>query len=621
MGRDEKLFEQFPPVTTKEWMERINADLRGADFSKKLVWKTSEGFDVMPFYRQEDLNRLKHTDCVPGEYPYIRGNNKGGNTWRIRQDIGVTDYGKSNKKAREIFLRGIDSPGFVFSDPESITAENLGILLEGIHPEAVEFNFLTNGKAKELALSLIEWVRKSGFNPSKIRGAIEADPLGRLIVNGTLCIPVEKGLDYLAAVVTSLSVLPQFRAIHIKASNFGNSGADIVRELAMGLSMGTEYVVQLTDRGIDTAMAFSKIRFSFGIGADYFPEIAKLRAARLLWSAIADRFLPGNREAARMEIHSVTGRWNKTLFDPYINILRAQTEAMSAILGGTDSLTVEPFDIVFRDPSEFSERIARNQQIILKEESYFDRVSDPGAGSYYIENLTNLIAGSAWKLFLEIEDNGGFLESVKKGFIQEKVKESALKREAEVSVRKRTFVGTNRFPDQSEQSAPEKDMKRVFNHKQYENELIVEPLRQFRGTEKFEQLRLNVEKAERKPVVFLFTIGNHSLRKARALFASDFFGCAGYRIIDTPGFETPEDGIKEVHRLKPDIVVICSSDDEYSRYVPGIFDSLKETTLLVVAGNPPCSEMLRSIGVEFFISSRSDLYQVLESFNRNLGIV
>jgi methylmalonyl-CoA mutase len=432
MNKKEKLFSQFLPVSTREWMDKINTDLKGADFNRKLVWKTREGFEVMPFYREEDMSDLKYLDTLPGEYPYLRGSKTAGNSWKIRQNVIVSDYAEANSKALDILMKGVDSLGFVISDPESISFNNLELLLNDISPEAVELNFLSNGRAKELALFFQEWIRKKGTDPPKISGAIETDLLGRLALNGTLCIPVDQGLDYLAEVAESLSSLPIFRAIHLNASNFGNAGCDVVQEIAFGLSMGTEYLTQLTGRGLDAGVALSKIRFSFGIVPEYFLQISKLRAARLLWSVIAEGFLPGNKEAAKMDIHCITGRWNKTLFDPYVNMLRTQTEAMSAILGGTDSLTVEPYDIVFRNPSEFSERIARNQQLILKEESYFDKVADPGAGSYFIEKLTSILADSAWKLFLEIEGQGGFLESLKEGFFQNKIKESAVKLQTEV---------------------------------------------------------------------------------------------------------------------------------------------------------------------------------------------
>jgi methylmalonyl-CoA mutase len=426
--KKEKLFDQFPPISTKEWMDKIHIDLKGADFNKKMVWKTYEGFEVQPFYRMEDIENLMYINSLPGEFPYIRGAKIKNNNWYVRQNIEVSDYSKANRKALTILMKGVDSMGFIITDPESVSEKNFEILLQSIHIENIEINFLCNGKAKEILELIIKITTERGLDPGKIHGAIEADPIGRLTQNGKLCVPVEAGFDYLASLTTSASVFRNLRIVHLNASNFNNAGTDIVQELAFGISMASEYLAQLTERGINADIAASKIRFSFGIGSNYFPEIAKLRAARLLWSVVDNGFQPANSESIKMDIHCVTSEWNKTVNDPYVNMLRTQTEAMSAILGGTDSLTVEPFDIVFRQPDEFSERIARNQQLILKEESYFDKVADPAAGSYYIENLTNLIADSAWKLFLELEKDGGFLSCLRSGLIRKKLSESAGKR-------------------------------------------------------------------------------------------------------------------------------------------------------------------------------------------------
>ncbi|OFY68409.1 MAG: methylmalonyl-CoA mutase small subunit [Bacteroidetes bacterium RBG_13_43_22] len=620
MSTREKLFEQFPPVSTKEWMDKITTDLKGADFNRKLVWTTIEGLQVMPFYRQEDIENLKYIDSLPGEFPYMRGNRVQNNNWEIRQSITVTDYSAANRKAREILMKGIDSLGFFIADPATISEKNVDLLLRDICTEAVELNFLSDGKAKEIVELFMCYLEKSNADLNIIHGAVETDPLGRLMLNGTLCIPVEKGFDYLADVAKLVSPLPGFRAIHLNASNFGNAGADIVQELAFGLSMGTEYISQLCMRGMKPDEAASKIRFSFGIGSSYFQEIAKLRAARLIWSVIINGFHPDGINSVRMEIHCVTSRWNKTVYDPYVNILRTQTEAMSAILGGTDSLTVEPFDIIFREPDEFSERIARNQQLILREESYFNKVADPAAGSYYIENLTSLIADSTWKLFLETEANGGFLESLKKGFIQGKIKESADKRKAEIAKRKLTFLGTNLYPVQDEILPEGADPGKLIMDKYPVQEMVVEPVKLFRGPEVFEKLRLSVEKAVRKPVVFIFTTGNHVMRKARAQFSLNFFGCSGYHIIDNPGFETIEEGIREANDLKADIVVLCSSDEEYETIAPEVFRKLKDKTIFVIAGNPPCIDDLKAKGIEHFISVRSDVIETLRLFNSHLGI-
>jgi len=424
-----RLFEQFPPVTTKEWLERISADLKGADFYEKLVWKTGEGFDVMPFYRIDDLQNLKHID---GFLPLLlrgdiittghdRGVHSSSNNWLVRQNIKVSDYTAANKKALNILMKGVDSLGFILEDPGSVNENNLALLIDGVDPDGSEINFFTNGKAREIISSLINICGKRGIDRTSLRGAVEADPLGRLMMTGTLCIPVEAGFDYLASLTKECALLPDYRNIIINGSNFANLGSGVVKELAFSISMAAEYLTQLTDRGISAGDAASKMRFSFGTGSDYFMEIAKLRAARILWELIAEAYNTPDNKKFRMEIHSVTKIWNDSVADPYINMLRTQTEAMSAILGGTDSLTVNPFDITGGSPDEFSERIARNQQLILKEEAWFDKVADPSAGSYYIETLTTLIAENSWKLFTDIEKMGGFISALNSGFVREKV--------------------------------------------------------------------------------------------------------------------------------------------------------------------------------------------------------
>jgi len=620
MKKREKLFEQFSPVSKKEWLDKISTELKRDDFKSKLVWKTDEGFGVMPFYMQEDTENLKYINSLPGEFPYLRGNKTDNNTWKIRQNITVRDYSEANRKAVEILMKGVDSLGFIIDDPELLGEKNFDSLLKYIYPEFVELNFLSTGKVKEIAGFFLNYIYKTKSDPQKITGAIETDPLSRLMLNGTLCIPVEKGFDYLADVTGMISSLPGFRAININASNFCNAGSDLVQELGFAISMGAEYVSQLVERGIGADVAASRIRFSFGTGSNFFPEIAKLRAARLLWSAVMNGFMPGNYESARMEIHCVTSRWNKTLYDSHINILRTQTEAMAAILGGTDSLTVEPFDVVFREPDEFSERIARNQQLILKEESFFDKVADPVSGSYYIENLTSLMEDNAWKLFLETESQGGFLESLKKGFIQGKIQESAANRKNDISKRKIKFVGTSLYPEQDEEIPARTDIDGLFIGQPSAEDIIVEPVRLFRGPAVLEKIRMTVGGEDRRPAAFMFTTGDQFMRKARAQFASDFFGCAGYRIIDNPGFETVEEGIKAAVTSGSDIIVICSSDEEYSLVAPEIFKRLKNTAMIVIAGNPPCMDELKSLGIEHFISTRSDIVAKLEYFNARLGV-
>jgi len=620
MDKKKKLFEQFPPVSTQQWMDKINADLKGADFNKKLVWKTRDGLSVMPFYRQEDLDTLPHSNLLPGDFPFVRGTQTAGNNWLVRQDIVVTDYSAANAKALDILMRGITSLGFVITDPQSVNNETLSQLLKGIHPESIEVNFSIAGRAKELLAALQGYLEKSGTDLKQVHITVSADPLGRLAANGKLCVTVEQGLDYLADLVRESAKTPGIKCLEPSGTIFSNAGAGPVAELAYTLSLGNEYMAVLTDRGISPETAAGAMRFTFGIGPDFFPEIAKLRAARMLWAEIVKAWGPESGEAGKMHIHSVTGRWNKTLFDPYVNMLRTQTEAMSAVLGGAESITVEPFDAVFRSADDFSERIARNQQLLLMEEAHLGKVADPGAGSYYIEELTAMTAREAWKLFLEIENEGGFLAALRKGMIQQRISEAAATRKADMAKRKEVLLGTNQYPDFREKKSPEHDPGKLFAEYTPSSDEEVKPIIPARGADEFEKLRLATEQSGRRPLAFMLTIGDLAMRRARAQFSSNFFAVAGYEVKDNNGFASVAEGVIAAVEAKADIIIICSSDDEYATLAKEAFMAIAGKAVFVVAGNPPCTDDLKAAGVEHFISLRSNVLETLQMFNRILGI-
>lgn len=627
MVKQKNLFSAFPPVSTKEWTDRITADLKGADFYKKLVWRTREGFDVMPFYREEDLDKPEFLTNISGYF--LKGASSGepcstaspaGNSWLIRHDITVGGFQEANEKALAVLMRGVDSLGFILPDPELINEKNIGALLKDIDLRCVEINFLPAGKAREILSLLTGIVNTKGYDRSLIRGAIEADPLGRLIVNGTLCIPVSEGFDYLAGLFKAAASLDNYRVLQVNGSNFVNAGSDSVQELALTLSMGVEYLSQLTERGISAGYAASKMRFCFGTGSSYFMEIAKLRAARLLWSVAGNSFNPSDPGAFKMAVHCVTGEWNKTVYDPYVNLLRTQTELMSAVLGGADSVTAIPFDSAYSAPGEFSGRIAINQQLILKEEAYFDKVSDPASGSYYIENLTMLLAENAWKLFLEIEGEGGFLSAVQSGSIQRRLAESARKRKAALTGRKETLLGTNQYPNPGEKLSKSVIAGIRYATTAEKQETDVEPIKLFRASEEYEKLRTAVDNAQAPPVVFLLTIGNNTMRKARAQFSAGFFGCAGYKVIDNEGFEGAEQGAEAALESAAPVVVICSSDEEYALYAPRVYSILKDKTIVVVAGNPDNLPEVKQSGITDFINVKTDVTEFLGRLNLRLGI-
>ena len=429
----EKLFSDFSPVPTEKWMEKVTADLKGADFEKKLVWKTNEGFKVKPFYRMEDLEGLKTTDALPGEFPYLRGTKKDSNEWLVRQEIKVESPQEANTKALDILNKGIDSLSFHVKAKE-LNAAYIETLLNDICAECVELNFSTcQGHVVELANLLVAYFQKKDYDVKRLQGSINFDYFNKMLSKGK-----EKGdmVQTAKALIEAIQPLPFYRVLNVNALSLNNAGAYISQELGYALAWGNEYMSQLTEAGVPAAIVAKKIKFNFGISSNYFLEIAKFRAARMLWANIVASYNPeclrdcdnkgANGEcrcAAKMRVHAETSTFNLTLFDAHVNLLRTQTEAMSAALAGVDSMTVVPFDKTYETPDEFSERMARNQQLLLKEESHFDKVVDPAAGSYYIENLTVSIAKQAWELFLAVEEEGGFYAALKAGTVQVAVNE------------------------------------------------------------------------------------------------------------------------------------------------------------------------------------------------------
>ncbi len=616
----EKLFSDFSPVTTEQWMEKITADLKGADFEKKLVWRTNEGFKVKPFYRKEDLEGLKTTDALPGEFPYLRGNKKDNNEWLVRQEIRVDDVKEANAKALDILNKGIDSLSFHVKAKE-LNAAYLETLLDGICAECVELNFSTcQGHVVELANLLVEYFQKKGYDLNKLQGSINFDYLNKMVAKGK-----EKGslVDTAKALIAATAALPEYRVINVNALTLNNAGAYIYQELGYALAWGNEYMNQLTEAGVPAATVAKKIKFNFGISSNYFLEIAKFRAGRMLWADIVNSYLAEGdcKCAAQMKVHAETSSFNLTIFDSYVNLLRTQTEAMSAALAGVDSMTVVPFDKAYETPNDFSERLARNQQLLLKEESHFDKVIDPAAGSYYIENLTVSIAKQAWDLFLAVEDEGGFYAAVKAGKVQEAVNASNKARHEAVAKRKEILLGTNQYPNFTELAGDKRPLEAVCccgggHHDTCEKD--VPTLNFDRAASEFEALRLQTEASGKRPKAFMLTIGNLAMRQARAQFSCNFLACAGYEVVDNLGFSSVEEGIDAAMAAKADIVVLCSSDDEYAEYAIPAFKALNGRAMFIVAGAPACMDELKAAGIENFIHVRVNVLETLKEYNAKL---
>lgn len=613
----ETLFSDFPAVSTQEWMDKITVDLKGADYEKRLVWKTNEGFKVKPFYRQEDLEGLKTTEGLPGQFPYLRGNKKNDNTWFIRQDIQVDNPEEANAKALDLLNKGIDSLGFKIKGKD-VSEEFIHTLLKDICCECIELNFKTcQRQTVKLARFVTQYFKEKGYAPEKLQGSFNFDPIGKMLKKGkdrSELIPTAKEL------IEILTSYPSFRCIAVNSLQLNNAGAYIYQELGYALAWGNQYLACMTEAGVPVDTAAQKIKFNFGISSNYFMEIAKFRAARLLWAQIVNEYKPSCLCACQMIAHAETSHFNLTLFDAHVNLLRTQTEAMSAALAGVDSMTVTPFDQAYESPNEFSERIARNQQLLLKEEAHLNRIVDPAAGSYYIENLTVSIAKQAWELFLQVEEEGGMTEAVKAGRIQEAVNGSNKARHEAVSKRKEILLGTNQYPNFTELAGEKSPLTSACccGNENEESDTEFAALNTDRAASEFEALRLQTEHSGKRPKAFMLTIGNLAMRQARAQFSCNFLACAGYEVIDNLGFPSVEEGVKAAINAQADIIVLCSSDDEYAEYAIPAFQEVNGRALFIVAGEPACMDDLKAAGIENFIHVRCNVLETLREYNKKL---
>jgi methylmalonyl-CoA mutase len=393
----------------------------------------------------------------------------------------------------------------------------------------------------------------------------------------------------------------------LDGSEFEEAGATAVEEIGFTLAVGVDFLAEMQSRDIEIDRAAASVTFSFAIGSSYFFQIAKFRAFRMLWTRAVESF-GGTAEGAKARIHARTSRWNETIYDPHVNVLRATTEAMSAVLGGADSVTAAPFDECYKLPDEASRRLGRNTQIILKHEALFAQVADAGAGSYYLETITDLLARESWKAMQKIEAGGGYRKALEDGQLSRALDQSKAKREKAVASRRRVLTGTNQFANPSERALDRVDPSRLAAER--------------RGAESYELLRLRTERhaadTGKLPRVLLAEFGDVKMRSARSVFAANFFACAGFDIV-AQRFSDAE----EIAASSADLIVLCSSDPEYLALSTELvlrLKSLGRETPVIVAGNPEFAEQLRAAGVADFIQIRSNPIEVLTTWQQKLGI-
>ncbi len=610
------LFSEFPPVSKEQWKDKAIKDLKGADF-EKLVYKTLEGFDVQPFYTMEDTEGLDYLQKFENISEKSTAAVK---SWVNSEKINVKNSKNGHKLASESLHGGAQGLIFKIDNPEAIDFE---VLLSEIDLTQISVSFVVKNDPVKLIKQYFDFLTNNKIDKNQISGNLEFDPLGNYAVSGQLNDVV---FNHLIEVLELTTTTPKFFAITVNSSHFHDSGSSLVQEIAYTLNTAVEYIDKLSEAGGEVETIINNLQFSIAVGTDYFMEIAKLKSIRILFAKIAEAYGLKDFDPGNIRIHCFTALWSKTLYDPSVNMLRDTTIAMSAIIGGCNSLNIEPYDASFKNPKNFLRRIARNISTIIKDESYLNKVVDPVAGSYYLENLIDQQLQNAWSLFQEVESKGGFLAAFKDGFIQQKIsaiREIKLKK---VSQRRDVIVGTNQYPNIQEIINPEEVQVLDIGSSD------ANVLRPQRAAEEFEKMRLDTDKYVKqngdnaRPTVLLLEYGdNVVIRKARATFSFRFFGTSGFNVIEGPVAYNTEEGVNLAAERDAEIVVLCSSDDDYAATGEAFAKAFKDKMpdkKLVLAGYPAeIIDRLKTAGFDEFVHLKSNAIETLRNFQKQLNII
>lgn len=671
-------FDEFPYVSYEEWKAEVERLLKGAPFDKKMRTPTIEGFTLEPIYLREDLEGTNFHETMPGFAPFVRGQKAfsyGDTKWLVNQELRHPDYHELNKALSHDLERGLqaihlplDKASRKGTDPDQAENGDVGAggvsiaslkgfekALKGIQPGKHPI-FLGVGTSGFAFLGILNaWMRKNGLEPSALEGALKWDPIGEWANEGTLSAPLDQLLKEQAmATAWCAKNAPQFGTVWISGVRFGEAGADAVREIAYSMATALTYLREMEKHGLPPEMVVPHMRFDWTLGTNFFMEVGKLRAARMVWNRILESM--GIEEADRFYwSHASTAERTLTKIDPYVNMLRTTTEAFSGVVGGVDSLHVMPFNATEGLDEPFARRIARNIQYILRDETHLGKIMDPAGGSYYVENLTQEIASKAWTYLQEIEANGGMRQALGSGDAQKACAQCFDQRVKAVAARKDVLVGVNQYPNADEKrlegihfdypafqekrskvlqtlrTEPDqvedvnllKQLERLMNangdsmgdvlmeavaagatigeiyrtiRARLPKSETIEKLQPRRISEGYEALRYKVEEAAasgKDVSIFMATIGPAGKYMPRLDFAASFFEVAGFKVIRTMGHDTAEEAADRAKKSGARVAVICGLDPSYEESVPVITNRLKDTGMKVFLAGYPADESVR----------------------------
>ena len=695
--------DEFTPPTDEEWKAACEALLKGAPFEKKMFTKTYEGITFDPMYTRKHTEDILPKGVMPGMGDYLRGVDAAGyigKPWGIAQACDETLPAENNELLRHehdkgatiyhIVLDTASRTGVDARQAEAVgdtgtsvtTVEDMHVLLTGLDLAKFPLYVYAGANAVPLLALVAAARRASGEDMAEVRGIVGADPIGALAADGKLPVSLDAHYDNLAAAARWATVnAPHLRTVFVRSDVYSNGGANDVQEVASVLATATAYLRALCERGLTIDEAASQIAFAFSMGANFFLQIAKLRAVRPLWAQIVGAF-GGSAEAQKMRIHARPALFFKTIYDPYVNMLRNTTEIFSGVVGGIDSFESAPFDEPIRKGDEFSRRIARNVQIMLQEEFGLLQPIDPAGGSWAVETLTRQMKEKIWAEFQRIEKEGGIVAALRAGSLQESVAAVLAARFKNADLRRDRIVGNNMYPNMTEtlletraEDTAALKAQRTADIDAYLSDIDVKhlgealaSLRQahsvdhaveaalagatiaelmtavtegngaetvtaiapHRWSERFEALRQRTEeyKAEKNDNVkiFLANMGPIPQHKARADFTTGFLQVGAFEVLGNDGFKTVEEAADAARASGADAVVICSTDATYPEIVPALAPKLHEVlpkARVFLAGAAPKDllETYKEAGIDEYISVRANCYEILESLQKQKGMI
>ncbi|WP_242927738.1 methylmalonyl-CoA mutase family protein [Pontibacter vulgaris] len=597
-----KLFPEFSPATAADWEERTRKDLRDTPL-ESLTWHTYEDIDIKPYFTRVDSENLPFVQQKPGNYPFMRGRNTGSNKWlNVQQIIAEGDGKESITKAADALTRGADGIHFILKNAAQFDIANL---CASIDLTKHTISYTLKQTPADFVKRLYEQLHAHNISHRNLKGFVNTDSLSD---SGHF----EKAAqDELASILDLTKDSPELYGITVNGTSFSSIGASAVQEIAYTLNAAVAYVDKLTDAGETLESVLRNMQLHLAAGTNYFFEVVKLRVIRLLWANILEAYKAEPALAAQLRIHVSTSSWYQTTLDPYVNMLRATTEAMSAVIAGCDSLAVLPFDSTFKPSDEFSERIARNVSIILKEEAYLDKAIDPAAGSYYLESLTDQLAAKAWDLFREVEAMGGFEQAYQQGFILGTITDVSRRKFKAIAAGRQVLVGTNKYPNPKEKI--DFDPEELIQHADFDTTRAAYPTEVMRmATE------LHLRKRKRRPKAIVAVIGDALKRHINASFAQEFFTCAGFDT-EIQKYENVEAASERLLHAAAEVVVVSTYETAYAREFGPKLKSHQAKPTIILANDPQnMKEELINHGFDEFLFEDCDTTAILELIQRRL---